>query len=343
MRWSLSVIWNSAGFLEAASAISTLVLIVGAVIEEWPKLTKIAVLVAKVLLLRSVEFERCLLKRLLIHSFGAILVVAGIVGELIFETRTFIVEDRETTALQIEAGNAKKSAEGAANALTTANERLTAIETRADMLNERLVATTTEADALSDQIESESGRMKAIIPRFVVLEDAKSDFVKAISPFAGQRVWVEICGKALVVEKPSEAIINVKSKNDETMGTSIILGNILIDSAKWRLPPRPLETDWPICPSMRGMEVMVNSAAPSHVLQAAKRLSEELTSVLPPQSRWVPMYFPMYGSLSGQPSDPSHPWTMMTKDPDLIVVLVGDQPFPLPTHSAKKSKPKTKP
>ena len=34
MRWSLSSTWNSAGFLEFASAVSTLILIFGAVIEE---------------------------------------------------------------------------------------------------------------------------------------------------------------------------------------------------------------------------------------------------------------------------------------------------------------------
>lgn len=113
-RWSLSDIWNSAGFLETASALSTLILIIGAVVEEWPKLKQIGLLTVKWIAFRSTAFERCVLKKLITHSIGAILVVVGIVGELVFETRTFIVEDRETAILNTKAGDAATSAHNAA-------------------------------------------------------------------------------------------------------------------------------------------------------------------------------------------------------------------------------------
>jgi hypothetical protein len=100
MRWSLSDIWNNASFLETAAAFSTLTLIAGAVLEEWPKLKQMGLLTAKVIAFRSTSFERCVLKKLVRHSTG-ILVVAGIAGELIFETRTFIVEDKQQSAAEL--------------------------------------------------------------------------------------------------------------------------------------------------------------------------------------------------------------------------------------------------
>lgn len=131
-RWLLSDLWNNAGFLELASAASTLILIIGAVIEEWSKLKQIGLLTAKLLLFRATAFERCVLKKLVLHSVGAILVVAGIVGELFFETRTFIVEDRETAVLEKQAGDAKASADGALAALNEANRQLGILTAKAE-------------------------------------------------------------------------------------------------------------------------------------------------------------------------------------------------------------------
>ncbi len=116
--WSPSDIWNNAGFLEFASGLSTLVLIIGAVVEEWPKLQQIGLLTAKLIAFRSTPFERCVLKKLVLRSVGAILVVAGIAGELIFETRTFIVEDKqqaaaESTIAGLKAATAKDELEAA--------------------------------------------------------------------------------------------------------------------------------------------------------------------------------------------------------------------------------------
>src|SRR5579872_1923034 len=137
IRWSLSDIWNNSGFLEIASALSTLVLIIGAVVEEWPKLKQIGVLLAKLLLLRSTKFERCALGKLILHSIGALLVVAGIVGELVFETRTFIVEDRETTRLETEATNAKNAARDAGRFSIIAQNAAGGAELKADAVGRK--------------------------------------------------------------------------------------------------------------------------------------------------------------------------------------------------------------
>ena len=90
--WSVSEgIWGNPKWLEFLSALSTIILIAGAVIEEWPKLQQIGALAAKFIAFCSTKYDRYFLRKLLAHSLGAILVVVGIAGELIFETRTFIV------------------------------------------------------------------------------------------------------------------------------------------------------------------------------------------------------------------------------------------------------------
>jgi hypothetical protein len=105
VRWSASEgIWSNPKSLEFLAALSTLILIAGAVIEEWPQLKRIGLLTAKMLMFRSTAFERCVLKRLVTHSTGAILVVVGIVGELVFETRMFVVEDSQTSAATLKIG-----------------------------------------------------------------------------------------------------------------------------------------------------------------------------------------------------------------------------------------------
>jgi hypothetical protein len=66
-RWSASI-WDNPRSLEIASALSTLILIVGAVIEDWPKLKQIGFLAAKWVMFRCNSFERCILRRLCTSS-----------------------------------------------------------------------------------------------------------------------------------------------------------------------------------------------------------------------------------------------------------------------------------
>lgn len=91
-------LWNNLPLLQGLSMIAALLLTVGAVIEYWTKLNILLGLFGRLLLLRSTAFERCALRKLFIHTAGPLLVVLGIAGELVFESRSFIVEDQESTA-----------------------------------------------------------------------------------------------------------------------------------------------------------------------------------------------------------------------------------------------------
>lgn len=97
--WS-SKFWNSLTILQIAAVVSAFILTIGAVIEYWYKLKMLAFLTIKFLSGRSRSFERCTLRKLAIHSLGPILVVLGIAGEVVFEGRAFIVEDRQEEQAQ---------------------------------------------------------------------------------------------------------------------------------------------------------------------------------------------------------------------------------------------------
>jgi hypothetical protein len=114
MRWSLSDVWNNARYLEIESGLFTFILIVGATLEYWPHLKQLAFQTLKVLRFwRTLPYERPVWKKLAFHAVAPLLVVIGIAGELVFETRTFIVEDLETTSLSQEVKDAKTAADGA--------------------------------------------------------------------------------------------------------------------------------------------------------------------------------------------------------------------------------------
>jgi hypothetical protein len=103
LRWSshsllsfgVTEFWNSLTALQAAAVVSALVLTMGAVIEYGEKIKHLALLTLKWIFRKSTPFERCVLRKIAMHSFGPILVVLGIAGEVVFEGRTFIVEDRQ--------------------------------------------------------------------------------------------------------------------------------------------------------------------------------------------------------------------------------------------------------
>jgi hypothetical protein len=131
LRWSsdssspslLVRFWNSLSELQAAAVIATAVLTIGAVIEYWEKFKLIWPLFMKWTLFKSNPFERCVLRRVAIHSLGPILVVIGIGGEVIFEGRTFVVEDRQEEQSRAIVGSLRDKA-------TVVSNEMGALETR---------------------------------------------------------------------------------------------------------------------------------------------------------------------------------------------------------------------
>jgi hypothetical protein len=159
-------LWRRLSFLQWAAALSTLVLTLGAIWEYEAKLKPLVRLCLRWLLLRSTPFERCTLRKLFWHSCAPLLVVLGIAGELIFETRAFIVDNQLTAASDVKRIRAENDA-------TAALKRAT----EAEVLLQPRSLTEEQARNLKDGLGSLNGRDLMIGSHWLDSESAR---------FAGQ-------------------------------------------------------------------------------------------------------------------------------------------------------------
>jgi len=269
LRWSLASFvssplirfWNSLTALQAAAVISTLVLMIGAGVEYWYKLKFLAFLLLKWILRKSTPFDRCALRRLLLHSVGPILVVLGIAGEFIFEGRTFIVEDREEEQARNIVGSLEEQAESAQKSLGVIEDQENAAKKENDELIIRLAKATEQLEVLESHVRVQG-------PRWQLLEDGKETFVNALKPFAGQRLTIVRCGLTSSSEQyeTEQSLINLLG-NDGTRK----------DRAGWAMD-HPGYMKWPDCSYMTssGLEIVWNESASRTVKDASKALTSEL-------------------------------------------------------------------
>jgi len=270
-------IWDNAGLLEIASALSTIVLIVGAVVEEWPKLKQMGLLIAKLVAFRTTPFERCVLRKLVSHSLGALLVVAGIAGELVFETRTFIVEDRETATLSRQAGDAERSAAEAAEKLQLATERLAAIEGRAGNLDARLDTAekkTDEASKIAEHIGAGLRITQADLawngPRYVAIDANRLPFKDHLKQFSGQSFIRSVCWGQFI------------SRGDQEIALTADNLFLALRDSGWKVDhwPSPVTMDETCGTIGEGVSIFVRSDAPKRTQDAAKMLLAVVDTVL---------------------------------------------------------------
>lgn len=293
-------LWNDLTALQWAAVISALVLTAGAIVEYRHQMKLLAFLALKWILRKSTPFDRCAFKRLLLHSIGPILVVIGIGGEVIFEGRTFVVEDRQEEQAQAIVGSLQGKAD--------------AVNKEADVLTMRLDIASAQMSALEIEIAAQG-------PRAKLLAKAAPALVESLAAFPDQRVRLFICGQ-------------FGSPDGETFGTwGAIVGMLNTDGAKWKIEHGGLEYFDRCSPSgarplSEGMMVFVNKFAPKPTMEAAKALGEGLAKALPPSPNKMPgLIDPEFSKKYSQLTEGKDtPWAMVANDPDLITVLIGAHP-----------------
>lgn len=303
--WSSSSFWNSLRALQWAAAMSALLLTVGAAVEYWEKLKHIVRIFAKWVVGKSTAYDRCVLKKLVIHSLGPILVLVGIGGDFVFGGRTFILEDRQEENAQRIVGSLQSKADSVSN--------------EADALRTRLDTASRQMGILEKAIASEGPRAKLLIA-------AAPQLVKELSPFAGQRVGLYVCGQQGEAEQ-------------ETMDAWGAIANILdsdtvsgITGAKWKEVPTNL--NWTgNCGAAKGLgqgvAVFVSKDASKKTMAAAVALSRGLATVLPPSPNKMlmsedPAFRKLVVNRGFQTKDA--PWNIVAYDPDLVTVMLGEHP-----------------
>ncbi len=197
-RW-LASIWDNSRSLEVASALSTFILIAGAVIEDWSKLKQIGILTAKWLMFRCNAFERCALKKLIFHSIGALLVVVGIAGELVFETRTFIVDDAASSAASIEIGQLKVRADELENG------------------NLALRKQAGDAEERAANAEVQAAKLLADIQPRRLSPNQEKEIADALKPYAGK-----VVGIATYQQDAEAMILGIQIANTLTKAKIIV-------------------------------------------------------------------------------------------------------------------------
>jgi hypothetical protein len=131
---------------------------------------------------------------LILEVLSVALVVVGIAGELYIDWQSGDLQTQLRDAngklillLEQEAGDAKKSALGAADALKIAQQRLGVLEINSDALSLRIQNASGKLTTVEDAV-----RMQG--PRWRLLEDGKKTFVSSLKPFAGQSFTIINCG-----------------------------------------------------------------------------------------------------------------------------------------------------
>jgi hypothetical protein len=168
--WSfLSRLWGSLTVVQWAAVVAAAVLTLGAIFEYWVKIKLLTVLALKYLLGKSTPFDRCIFRKLFMHSLGPILVVAGIAGEVIFEGRAFILEDRQEEQAQKIVGSLQ--------------DKVAMLSSRADALKTRLDAASTRLGTLEQDTTSakdELSRLRESIKPRHLTKDQKEKIRKAL-------------------------------------------------------------------------------------------------------------------------------------------------------------------
>jgi hypothetical protein len=176
-----------------------------------------------------------------------------------------------------------------------------------------------EAIAVTKLAEAQGARAK-------LLNKIAQELARKLTPFAGQRVGLFVCG---VQGTPDQ----------ETIDTWAVIANILgpdnvegITGARWREVPTNLNFAGN-CGAARGLGqgviVYVSKRAAPRTLEAANILGHGLADVLPPLPNKSPgLVDPDFSKLTVDRGfqDKSAPWVSVGLDPELITVLIGAHP-----------------
>jgi hypothetical protein len=143
--WSfLSRFWGSLTVIQWAAIVATGILTIGAINEYWVKIKLLTLLGVRYLLGKSTPFDRCIFRKVFIHSIDPILVVLGIAGEVVFEGRAFILEDSQEQQARNTVGSLKDQA-------AEVKLKLRADEKQAAALKKQLDLASTQIGTLSKE------------------------------------------------------------------------------------------------------------------------------------------------------------------------------------------------
>jgi hypothetical protein len=218
--------------------------------------------------------------------------------------------------------------------LATINSQLRSNTSELRAKSDQLLALVTQeagsavrsAQNAKDLADAEATELKVLNPRLLTIGMEASGFIKAMAPYNGQDVNVKICGD----DQRRDEIM------EEQRDTQQLVAYVLEDKAGWTGKfDRMLthESDWKACNSVFGILVWVGPDAPPRTINAAKALAAELTRILPKQE------YPVFSVEKPYSADLTSGWSLLDRDPRIVVVVIGERPIPLPRNLARARTP----
>lgn len=275
-----------------------------------------------------------------VSRLSLIVLIAGIAGELVGEVRVSQLSGQITANIEesagdaaLRAGEAEASANNASIAASRANVEAGQAVDKSRKVAEKADFISREADVLSDRLIEEIAVLNAVGPRSVILGRAALDMSKSLSRFAGQKVVVEQCG-FLPPTPQNGQFRHADMEYLEKQQTWTSIFQILVSDAKWGGGAVSLKI-WNDCMPTRGITAFFNEGASPRTKEAAATLGDALKRVLPLQT--PPFLAPGTSEIGLPPIPEEAPWVMIARDPELIVILVGEQPIPHPNTPIPKT------
>lgn len=250
---------------------------------------------------------------------STILLVAALSISLISLVRTNELSGSVIGSLGEKARIADEKAQSALDKSGTAETKADAAGKKADGIEKRLDIASAQMGNLEKDIVAQGPRAKLLVK-------AAPELIRKLTPFAGQRVELFVCGQRGLTDQ-------------ETLDTWGAIANILdsdtvagVVGAKWKLVPTNLNFAGN-CGAAKGLGqgvgVLVSKGASRSVVEAATALGRGLAKALPPSPNKMPSLIdPDFAKMTVDRGFQSKdaPWTIVAYDPDLITIVIGEHP-----------------
>jgi hypothetical protein len=269
----------------------------------------------------------------LVEMAAAAIVALGVAGEFWFEREIGDIntciqqaDNARATILEGEAGDAKTAAHDArldadqakndaGDAKTTAGEahgKANAATIAAKDAEKQVGGVVKQADALKVRLEALNVDVEANESRAVLLGRDRKSLQEKVAPFPGQKFMAGVCGVYMTGGRDGREMVDALETLDAIL-TAAPVG--------WKdATSDPSDSG---CREQPGIYVHISPDAPPAVADAARALIGELGRVLPPQLLPIEQI-----SLGNPTEDADAPWTLVSKDHNLIVILVAVRPQP---------------
>jgi len=261
-------------------------------------------------------------------KLGWIFIVVGVMGEGAFEVLVTRADNRLHQFDEALLNQARREAGDAATSAKTAHEESKAVKVEADSIQGHLDTASAQLSGIEQQVRIQG-------PRWKLLEDNKSEFIRALVPFAPQRVTIigVKCGDAIQTEPQKLAwdLVNF-------LGVFDVKPN-----AGWKGMYREWHTCkvWPT--AVGGNLVVTSSSAARSVKDAAKALSDRLNKIGINTMGIIAPDSLEYRNLVDATEGTDSPESLALKDPTQVFIMVGTNPTTVDTFGWRKLHKRSRP